>query len=242
MKLLRNTPDWNASPNEVWHSWQIATLRDYLCRRVISFSAHYRRVFKESGIDPRDIRSFDDWEKVPFTSKKDLANTRDFVLVPDEALLRRDSGMLLTAFLHGKNAAKEAAEAEFRPILLTSTTGRSSDPVPFLYTKHDLANLDITGARLMLAGRSRREFRHMNLFPYAPHLAFWQAHHAGLGFGTFMLGTGGGKTLGTDGNIKLIDKIQPDILIGMPTFIYHLLREAHETCVRRMKLAGAGRT
>jgi hypothetical protein len=81
----------------------------------------------------------------------------------------------------------------------------------------------------MLAGRSQREFRHMNLFPYAPHLAFWLAHHAGLGFGTFMLSTGGGKTLGTDGNIKLIDKIQPDILIGMPTFIYHVLREAHET-------------
>lgn len=229
MKLLRNTPDWNASPNEVWHSWQITTLRDYLRRRVIPFSAHYRRVFKENDIDPRDIRSFDDWEKVPFTSKKDLANTRDFVLMPDESVLRREPGMLLTAFLHGKNTAKEAAEAEFRPILLTSTTGRSSDPVPFLYTKHDLANLDLSGTRLMLAGRSRREFRHMNLFPYAPHLAFWLAHHAGLGFGTFMLSTGGGKTLGTDGNIKLIDKIQPDILIGMPTFIYHVLREAHET-------------
>ena len=47
----------------------------------------------------------------------------------------------------------------------------------------------------MLAGRSQRDFKHMNLFPYAPHLAFWLAHHAGLGFGTFMLSTGGGKTL-----------------------------------------------
>lgn len=83
----------------------------------------------------------------------------------------------------------------------------------------------------------------MNLFPYAPHLAFWQAHHAGLGFGTFMLSTGGGKTLGTEGNIKLIDKIQPDILIGMPTFIYHVLREAYEsgrrwTNLKRLVLGG----
>lgn len=229
MKLLRNTPDWDASSPEAWHSWQIAALRDYLSRRVIPFSAHYQRVFKINGIHPGDIRSFDDWAKVPFTSKKDLASPRDFVLTPDEAVLRREPGMIFDALIHGKSAAKEHAEAEFRPILLTSTTGRSSDPVPFLLTKHDLANLDLSGTRLMLAGRSRREFRHMNLFPYAPHLAFWLAHHAGLGFGTFMLSTGGGKTLGTDGNIKLIDKIQPDILIGMPTFIYHVLREAHET-------------
>jgi len=229
MKLLHHTPDWNASPPEVWKHWQLAQLRDYLNRRVVPFSTHYARVFKEHGIHPLDIKSFDDWSHVPFTSKKDLGNPREFVLMPNEAVLRREPGMIFDALLHGRNAAKEHAEAEFRPILLTSTTGRSAEPVPFLYTKHDLHNLDISGTRLMLAGRSQREFRHMNLFPYAPHLAFWLAHHAGLGFGTFMLSTGGGKTLGTDGNIKLIDKIQPDILIGMPTFIYHVLREAHET-------------
>lgn len=229
MKLLHHTPEWNASPPEVWRHWQLAQLRDYLNRRVIPFSAHYGRMFKELGIDAHDIKSLEEWSRVPLTSKQDLANPRDFVLMPNEAALRREPGMIFDALLHGRNAAKEHAEAEFRPILLTSTTGRSADPVPFLYTKHDLHNLDISGTRLMLAGRSQREFRHMNLFPYAPHLAFWLAHHAGLGFGTFMLSTGGGKTLGTDGNIKLIDKIQPDILIGMPTFIYHVMREAHET-------------
>ncbi len=229
MKLLHHTPEWNSTPHEAWRDWQLKQLRDYLHRRVIPFSAHYKRVFGEHGIHPLDIKSFEEWSHVPFTSKKDLANARDFVLVPEEAVLRREPGMICTALLHGRAAAKERAEAEFRPILLTSTTGRSSDPVPFLYTKHDLHNLDISGSRLMLAGRSQRDFKHINLFPYAPHLAFWLAHHAGLGFGTFMLSTGGGKTLGTDGNIRLIDKIQPDILIGMPTFIYHVLREAYET-------------
>jgi phenylacetate-coenzyme A ligase PaaK-like adenylate-forming protein len=34
--------------------------------------------------------------------------------------------------------------------------------------------------------------------------------------------------MGTEGNIKLIDKIQPDIIIGMPTFMYHLMLEAVE--------------
>lgn len=248
MKSLHHpTPDWNNSPPEVWKRWQLNRLRDYLNHRVVPFSAHYRRLFEEHGVHPNDIRSFDDWSHVPFSSKKDLTvpreQQREFVLTPDEAVLRREPSMWMTAILHGKKAAKEKAEEEFRPLLLTSTTGRSSDPVPFLYTKHDLKNLDVTGARLMYAGRSQRDFRHINLFPYAPHLAFWQAHHAGLGFGTFMLSTGGGKTLGTEGNLNLIDKIQPDILIGMPTFIYHVMLEAqalgkHWPNLKRLVLGG----
>ncbi len=248
MKSLRHhTPDWNHSPPEVWRRWQLNRLRDYLSQRIIPFSAHYRRLFEEHGIDPRDIKSLDDWARVPLTSKSDLTvprdQQRDFVLMPNEAALRREPATWMTALLHGKAAAKEKAEAEFRPVLLTSTTGRSSDPVPFLFTKHDLHNLDITGARLMHAGRSQRDFRHINMFPYAPHLAFWQTHHAGLGFGTFVLSTGGGKTLGTDGNIKLIDKIQPDILIGMPTFIYHVMLQAqaegkHWPNLKRLVLGG----
>ncbi len=248
MKSLHHpTPDWNNSPPEVWQRWQLNRLRDYVRHRIIPFSAHYRRLFDEHGIHPNDIRSLEDWSRVPFSSKKDLTvpreQQREFVLTPDEATLRREPGMWMTAILHGRTAAKEKAEAEFRPVLLTSTTGRSSDPVPFLYTKHDLKNLDVTGARLMFAGRSQRDFRHINLFPYAPHLAFWQAHHAGLGFGTFMLSTGGGKTLGTEGNLNLIDKIQPDILIGMPTFIYHVMLEAqaqgkHWPNLKRLVLGG----
>ncbi len=34
----------------------------------------------------------------------------------------------------------------------------------------------------MEIGDSRQEWKHLNLFPYAPHLAFWQAHYASLGF------------------------------------------------------------
>jgi len=41
-----------------------------------------------------------------------------------------------------------------------------------------------------------------------------------------MLSTGGGKAMGTDGNIKAISKIQPDSIISMPTFLYHVLQQA----------------
>lgn len=230
MNWLNPTPSWDSSPPEVWRFWQARRLREYLARRVLPFSTHYRRLFAEHSIRPEDIRSLDDWTKVPFTSKKDLTvpreQQRELVLIPDEAVLRREPATIWTALTRGRLAAKERLEEEFRPVLLTSTTGRSSEPVPFLYTKHDLKNLEITGRRIMEAGGSQRDFRHVSAFPYAPHLAFWQTHYAGLAFGAFMVSSGGGKTLGTEGNIALIDKIQPDIIIGMPTFIYHLMHEA----------------
>lgn len=232
MKILNSTPAWDSAPPELWHDWQLRRLRAYLSQRVLPYSAHYSRLFKEHGLEVGDLQSLDDWADAPFTTKSDLTvpreQQREFVLIPEEAQIRKEWHTLRTALFHGREAARHAVENEFRPVMLTSTTGRSSEPVPFLFTKHDLANLDLAGIRLMECGRSQRDFRHVNAFPFAPHLAFWQTHHAGLGFGTFMVSTGGGKSLGTEGNIRLIDRIQPDVIIGMPTFIYHLMRLAVE--------------
>jgi phenylacetate-coenzyme A ligase PaaK-like adenylate-forming protein len=47
-----------------------------------------------------------------------------------------------------------------------------------------------------------------------------------------MLSSGGGKVMGTDGNLRLLRKIKPDVVIGIPTFIYHLLRQAVDERVR----------
>lgn len=247
MKTFLPSPPWDAGSPEFWQSWQLRRLRNYLKHRVLPFSDHYRRLFQEHGIRPDDIRSLEDWRKVPFSSKEDLTvskdRQRDFVLLPNQKTLKREPRVILHTLFHGMTATREMLEREFRPMLLTSTTGRSSEPVPFLYTKYDLANLEISGKRLMEVGVSDRNYRHANLFPYAPHLAFWQAHHAGLGFGTFMISTGGGKVLGTDGNISLIERIRPDVLIGMPTFLYHLLRQAveekrHWPQLKRLTLGG----
>jgi phenylacetate-coenzyme A ligase PaaK-like adenylate-forming protein len=221
------TSHWDRLPQDELRHLQIKRLRDFLRRKVIPFSPHYRRVFAEAGVDPASIRSFHDLEKLPFTAKESIqAAPRDFVLAPDPAVLRRQPGIVVRAVLLGKTRLHRELEREFRPVMLTSTTGRSSNPVPFLHTLHDIDNLLLAGRRMMEVCRSQREFRHVNLFPFAPHLAFWLAHYAGIGFGTFCTGTGGGKVMGTDATIAFIDKIQPEALIGMPTFIYHVLSQA----------------
>jgi phenylacetate-coenzyme A ligase PaaK-like adenylate-forming protein len=227
------TPNpWPSHPRSL-RNWQLARLRRYLQDTVLPFSAHYGRMFAREHLTPEMLRGPEDLARIPFTSKSDFLPgsdgsdpVRDFVLVPDRAVLSRRPGTILRALLRGKAAVAEGFEREFRPLLLTSTTGRSTEPVPFLYTAHDIENLKLAGARVYGLCRADREMRMLNLFPFAPHLAFWFAHYGGAEFGTFVLGTGGGKVMGTDGNLRLMRKIKPDVLIGMPTFLYHLLQGA----------------
>ena len=49
--------------------------------------------------------------------------------------------IILKSLLLGKKRVRKSLEREFRPVFMTSTTGRSADPIPFLYTHHDLDNL-----------------------------------------------------------------------------------------------------
>jgi len=242
MKSKATTWWENASHDEIDHR-QNAILRRFLKERVVPFTAHYGRMFRELGLDAADIRGTDDLVKLPFTSKADLETPKDFVIIPDEAVLKHQWSTLKLAITHGPGGTKELLEKELRPIFLTSTTGRSAAPVPFLYSQHDIDRLTEGGVRLMKLCESDPSWRHINAFPFAPHLAFWQAHYAGTGFGTFMLSSGGGKTMGTEGNVRLIDKIDPDAIIAMPTFLYHLLQEgaakgSRWTKIKRLVLGG----
>lgn len=219
--------DWPPLRKEAVQAWQLAALRQYLRRTVIPFSPHYRELFKEQRFHPGQLHRVDDLRRIPFTSKLDLAGSvKEFVITPDRNALSRRVGTIARVFLQGRAAVTEGFEREFRPILMTSTTGRASDPVPFFYSQHDVDRLSLAGERIMRVCAATREMKMLNLFPFAPHLAFWQSHYAGTAFGVLMVSSGGGKTLGTEGNLRLLCKIQPEVLIGVPTFIYHVLHEA----------------
>jgi phenylacetate-CoA ligase len=233
---------WQHLPEATIRRLQGEKLRRYLREVVVPFSAHYRELFKSHGLRPESIRSIEDLEQIPFTSKADLLGTatnptksRDFIVVPDQEVLSRRPSTIARALLRGKAHVKRGFEAEFRPIFMTSTTGRSADPIPFVFTQHDLDNLASGGDRIMQICGAQKEFRLLNMFPYAPHLAFWLTHYAATAFGLFCLSTGGGKVLGTEGNLRMITKVKPDVLIGMPTFIYHVLQQAVEA---GMKIEG----
>jgi phenylacetate-coenzyme A ligase PaaK-like adenylate-forming protein len=220
-------------PLPALRSWQTARLRAYLRDTVLPFSAHYSALFRSEKIDPARIKTDHDLRRIPFTTKADFAPTagepdpvRAFVLQPDKRVLSRRFSTIISALFHGRRAVEESFGREFRPIFLTSTTGRSAEPVPFLFTEHDIGNLRLAGTRVMQVCDARQDMRMLNMLPFAPHLAFWLTHCAGTEFGVFVLSSGGGKTMGTEGNLRLMRKIRPDVIIGMPTFIYHVMTEA----------------
>ncbi len=250
MNLKALSTQWQRLPEATIRRLQGEKLHRYICDVVAPFSAHYRELFRLHGLRPESIRSIEDLEQLPFTTKVDLLNTpdrplksRDFIIVPDQEALKKRPSTIVRALLRGRDAVKRGFEAEFRPIFMTSTTGRSADPIPFVFTQYDLDNLASAGNRIMQVCGAEKEFRLLNMFPYAPHLAFWLTHYASTAFGLFTLSTGGGKVLGTEGNLRLVSKVKPDVLIGMPTFIYHVLQQAVEEgmkieCLKKLVLGG----
>lgn len=234
---------WDRLTRDEIKKAQGIVLQEYLNDQVAPFSGFYGKLWKEHGVKIGKVRSIEDLQQLPFTSKKNLTATDDgqspakeFVLQPDEKILSKRRSTIIKAILKGKKRVKEDFEKEYRPILMTSTTGRSSEPVPFFYTQHDIENLKTTGYRMMEISGAKNDFRHVNLFPFAPHLAFWQMHYAGIARNVFNLSTGGGKTMGTSGNVMMLNKIKPDALIGMPTFVNHVLREAVDDGIKGLNI------
>jgi len=241
---------WQALSEATVRRGQAEALRRYLRTVVLPFSAHYRNLFQENGLDAESFRTLEDLRRLPFTTKSDLLNTaaqpqrfKDFILTPDPRVLARRPETIMRAVLRGRDRVRQDFEAEFRPIFATFTTGRSAEPTPLFFSQHDLTRLATAGRRLVEICAARREDRLLNSLPFAPHLAFWLAHYAGTAGGVMTMSSGGGKAIGTDGNIRLLRKFKPDILIGVPTFVYHLLHQAAEEGVhcenlRRIVLAG----
>ncbi len=227
------------SPQEIRHV-QSVKLRTFINTQLYPFSAHYRRVFDQNKINPKSIRTVEDLQHLPLTSKADFINPqnplvyKDFILKPDEQLIRqywpfsKTAQLALTKIFKGSEVLRHGLNREYRPVFMTFTTGTTNSPVPFLYSNYDIDNLHLSGARMLSLFQMNPDERIVNLFPFAPHLAFWQVFFGGLASNVFALGTGGGKVMGTEGNLAAVLKIQPSLILGVPSYIYHLVRTAQE--------------
>jgi phenylacetate-coenzyme A ligase PaaK-like adenylate-forming protein len=234
---------WDRRPSGVYRREQMARLRRFLRRQVLPFSPFYRRLFEEAGVDPASLREPEDLARIPFTSKEMIAPStenpnrpRDLILQPTRELMRRHwpKGRLLAlaveGWLRGAGVVRDRlAKEEYRPVSVFFTTGRTALPTAFVLTRYDLQILEEVGRRIVAVAQiNEAEDKILNLFPYAPHLAFWQVYYVGVGSSVFTLNTGGGKVMGTEGILQAIQKVRPAYLVGIPGYVYHVLREAHE--------------
>jgi len=215
-------------------------LSAFINQYLYPFSPYYRKLLDKNGIDPLSIRTLDDLQRLPLTSKSDFLEEREperfkqFVLRPDQQGIRahwplhKQIGLAVQRLFNGPDACRERLGHEFRPSFMTFTTGTTQNPVPYLYTSYDINNLRVAGSRMIDLFGIKSDEHLVNMFPYAPHLAFWQVVFGGINSSVLILSTGGGKVLGTDGNITSILKLRPAVIVGVPGYVYHVLREARE--------------
>jgi len=214
-------------------------LHSFINTHVYPFSPYYHKLFDEKKILPGQIRTKEDLKRIPFICKSDLIGKdnpqkfKDFILQPDKEKINRywpKSSLLIRAaesFLQGRRLEDELAK-EYRPVFMTFTTGTTNAPVPFMYSRYDLDNLYVSGSRMVGLFDIKGDDRIMNLFPFAPHLAFWQTFFGAIEADVFALSTGGGKVMGTEGNLTALLRVKPAAILGVPSYIYHLVRFAQE--------------
>lgn len=206
---------------------------------VYPFSPFYRRMFDQNKINPRAIKTVEDLKHIPPVAKTNFLATPDapdkfkeFILQPDKEKIRsawpmsKKLPLVLKTVLRGQEYVQDELSREFRPIFMTFTTGTTHRPVPFMYSRYDIDNLCVSGARMVALFDVKNSERLFSMFPYAPHLAFWQVFFGGIASGVLTINTGGGKVMGTEGNIAALLKMQPSVILGVPSYVYHVLRLA----------------
>ncbi|MCA8962668.1 MAG: phenylacetate--CoA ligase family protein [Planctomycetes bacterium] len=251
------TSHWHSLEPEAQRRLQLAKLRSFLRDQVVPYHPFYRELFANQGIDPAAFGSLADFARVPLSHKGDVAPTDDdpqrprhFVLQPTPESLRahlplgRKLELLWSKWRHGAAHVKQQIGAEYRPVQAFFTTGRTALPTSFFLSGYDMELLRLVGRRIAeVATVDPAEDRILSVFPYAPHLAFWQVQEVGIGSGTFILQTGGGKVMGTPAILRALSKVRPSIVAGIPGYVYHMFREGAEqgidlSCVRRVFLGG----
>ncbi len=215
-------------------------LHHFVNRHLYPFSPHYQKLFDQNHIDPHSIRTVADLKRIPLSSKHDFIDAAtpskfiEFILQPDAEKIQKHwpatelLKLKINSILHGPESIKESLGQEYRPIFMTFTTGTTDKPIAYTYSKYDIENLNLSGSRMLTLFDIKTSEHIVNLFPFAPHLAFWQVVFGGLSSCALILSTGGGKVMGTEGNIAAILKMKPSVILGVPSYIYHVLRQAKE--------------
>lgn len=165
---------------------------------VAKTSPFYRRLFLQQGIEPRTFASWDDFRKLPTTSKEDLSkNNRDFFAVP----------------------ANKTVE-------FVTTSGTTSTPITVALTRADISRLATNEARaLEIAGLNNSDVVQITttldqrfVAGLAYYLGLQKLEAASIRIGH------GHPQIHAD-NIKLF---APTALIAVPSFLHKLGKYLHD--------------
>jgi len=212
-------------------------LKEHLRYRIYPFSPYYRKLFDDNGIDPSSVNTIADLERIPLTRKEDimpnemnLKRYKDFILQPDMEKIKRfwPKQWLLNLKMRqlmGKDVRAEIRE-EYYPSFMIATSGTTGNNVPFMYTNYDIKLFTDAYCSLIDQLDVDMDWVLLNVFPFAPHLAFTFVYWANLGSPIRMFHTGGGSVTSTVKTLDVIKAVDANVIVGIPSYIYHLLNRA----------------
>ena len=133
-----------------------------------------------------------------------------------------------------KQRIRRRALLEWWPIHFHASTGSTGEPTPAVYTYHDLTHAvrELASAMILPKVRDPEEpyfdfgDRSMNIFPGAPHLAFFAPVLAKTMIGVSTFDTFGGSVIPTDRQIILFEKGEFASITSIPSYLVHWLRRA----------------
>ncbi|MDD5748738.1 MAG: hypothetical protein PHP64_06830 [Actinomycetota bacterium] len=221
-------------------------IRDY----IYPFHPHYRKLFKENGINPEKLNTLDDLRRIPTTTKEDtLIDPKEFILQPkteggeydvEEVPVSKKIGYayktLTTRYIrdmYGKprsfsERALQTASAEWNPIHFHMSGGTAGAPSMATYTNYDLKRVIPQLAGMLYLFGWEPTMRGLNLFPALPHLAFFQVIFAEFtvdgGAGIFH--TCGGKSIPTEKQVLIAGSMPFDMYIAIPSYMTYWLKTA----------------
>ena len=152
----------------------------------------YTKKLDDAGVKPEDIKTLEDIEKIPFTTKDDLRAAYPFGLfaVPDDEIVE-----------------------------IHSSSGTTGKPTVSGYTKHDLdVWAEITARGLDMAG-AKKNYIIQNAYGYGLFTGGFGIHHGGYKFGATVVPISAGNTAR---QLQIMKDFQCDILTCTPSYAMYL--------------------
>lgn len=197
--------EFETLPREALTAIQLRRLKATL-ERVYATVPFYRSRFEEAGITPNDIRSLEDFQQLPFTTKQDLRDNYPFGMfaVPMDNVVR-----------------------------IHASSGTTGQPTVVGYTARDINTWSELMARALTAGGAGRKDIIHNAYGYGLFTGGLGVHYGVEKLGASVIPVSGGNT---KRQIIIMRDFGPTILTSTPSYALHLAEEAEEMGVSFEKL------
>jgi phenylacetate-CoA ligase len=225
-------------------------LLKYIKEYVYPYSPHYRRLFKENGIDVRQLKTYEDFLKIPITTKEDnLKDPRSFILQPSisgqesayetehlskmkqigyvvETLKTRYARDKYGPDRSFKEKVRQTALREWFPIHFQASGGTTGVSSSTVYTHKEVmpggAFPSCSSTYCIIRGMEP-DAMVLNIMPGVPHLGFYQSFMTMFTEGFSVFNTFGGKGIPTERQVEIASKQDFTGMLGITSYIYYWL-------------------